>query len=329
MTEGGSIQRHPELEDLAAFVDGRLTGADRERVVAHVADCDRCREVVAQTMRFQLEDAPGVSELEEGPAEVEAEPVAEVEAFPAAAATTQSPVRRYGWLAAAAVIVAVLAVTVSRTSWLGLAGDDTSVVALAESLSSAGASADSFDGSRWSYSRGGGGYSLGLSEPERAFRLGVRLVDLELALRTRDTEGARGLLPEVSDLGSSFDGAEHIRLFYDQLESQLESGASASELLETSRLAAESVGEIAAGGYYALGKWAEAGRVAAATGNDRVLASGAMRELRAEIGDPDLPAAASAKLGRIDRALEGLSSGVDLADLAADFAGLISEAGNL
>jgi hypothetical protein len=35
------------LEDIAALAEGRLSGAERERVVGHVAGCEECREVLA------------------------------------------------------------------------------------------------------------------------------------------------------------------------------------------------------------------------------------------------------------------------------------------
>ena len=46
---------HPELETLAAFVDGRLSGAERASVVEHLASCDDCLEVVAETAAVQEE----------------------------------------------------------------------------------------------------------------------------------------------------------------------------------------------------------------------------------------------------------------------------------
>src|SRR5687767_6985686 len=38
------------LEDIAALAEGRLSGAERERVVGHVAGCEECREVLAGVM---------------------------------------------------------------------------------------------------------------------------------------------------------------------------------------------------------------------------------------------------------------------------------------
>lgn len=50
------------LEELAAFAEGRLRGAERERVIAHLAECADCREVLAETVKtaeeLDAEDNP-------------------------------------------------------------------------------------------------------------------------------------------------------------------------------------------------------------------------------------------------------------------------------
>ncbi len=45
----------PNSETLAAFIDGHLQGEEREAVVAHLADCDGCREVFAGATEFREE----------------------------------------------------------------------------------------------------------------------------------------------------------------------------------------------------------------------------------------------------------------------------------
>lgn len=47
----------PSTETLAAFADGGLRGRQRRAVTGHLADCDRCREVVSETVRFRAEEA--------------------------------------------------------------------------------------------------------------------------------------------------------------------------------------------------------------------------------------------------------------------------------
>jgi tetratricopeptide (TPR) repeat protein len=42
----------PDAEDLAEYVEGRLSGGARARVEAHLADCEMCRDVVAETLRL-------------------------------------------------------------------------------------------------------------------------------------------------------------------------------------------------------------------------------------------------------------------------------------
>ncbi|HEX5716031.1 MAG TPA: zf-HC2 domain-containing protein, partial [Thermoanaerobaculia bacterium] len=46
----------PPLEDIAAFLDGKLSEGERARVVAHLADCESCYAVFAGAARYQLEE---------------------------------------------------------------------------------------------------------------------------------------------------------------------------------------------------------------------------------------------------------------------------------
>jgi tetratricopeptide (TPR) repeat protein len=79
----------PSAMELAAFAEGRLSGDERARVVAHLADCAWCREVAGDTMRFVDEAHP--------------RPASAPQAPPAQGAIYWG--RRAAWLAAAAAIV--------------------------------------------------------------------------------------------------------------------------------------------------------------------------------------------------------------------------------
>jgi tetratricopeptide (TPR) repeat protein len=48
----------PDAETLAAYLDGTLAHGARGRVEAHAADCGDCRSIIAETIRFQDNDAP-------------------------------------------------------------------------------------------------------------------------------------------------------------------------------------------------------------------------------------------------------------------------------
>ena len=47
--------KHPESEDLAAFVDGKLGGAALAAVTEHLLGCEECRAIAGEAARFRLE----------------------------------------------------------------------------------------------------------------------------------------------------------------------------------------------------------------------------------------------------------------------------------
>ena len=49
----------PVPEELAAFTDGQLSRAQRAQIELHLADCDVCRELVAETVLLSKERLPG------------------------------------------------------------------------------------------------------------------------------------------------------------------------------------------------------------------------------------------------------------------------------
>jgi hypothetical protein len=49
-SDGHANGREPDLNTLAAFVDRRLDPSARDRVVLHLAECARCRAIVAELM---------------------------------------------------------------------------------------------------------------------------------------------------------------------------------------------------------------------------------------------------------------------------------------
>src|SRR5205085_4681349 len=85
---------------LAAFLDGRLTAAERAQIEAHLADCSECRELLADATRS----------------------VTELEAAPQQASAGAAPISRWPWvlaaLAAAAAIVLVVGLRSGRLAML-------------------------------------------------------------------------------------------------------------------------------------------------------------------------------------------------------------------
>jgi hypothetical protein len=101
MNQSPQLDLHPDADSLNAFVEHALAGPEREQVLAHIAACSRCRQVVYL--------------VQEAAAEVEAHIPTSVPAQPDA--TPRNPWFRnwrVTWIAAAAcVAIIVLAITLS------------------------------------------------------------------------------------------------------------------------------------------------------------------------------------------------------------------------
>ncbi len=59
---------HPDADLLTAFVERKLTDGERASVMAHLANCDQCREVVALAFPPRVEETPPIKAVERRPA---------------------------------------------------------------------------------------------------------------------------------------------------------------------------------------------------------------------------------------------------------------------
>lgn len=268
---------HPSPELLASFVDGRLAGEERRAMVAHLDACPDCYEVFAETVRFLGEEEPRGHVLR-----------------PPRLAAKRWP----RWAAAAAAVVAVaIAVAILRMEpereLLLASGTLVAAIEVPEGVAVAGA--------LWGgWPRGGKPFAGGGLGPEAAsFRAGVLLVDLRASGRARDgssaeavAEALAGTLEEAGVAAELEDGLEDARRAaargrFGSLENaaaEIEAGA--EELLEPFHLA--------------FGKWAEAGRLAAAVGDRGFFRSPEYVEFRAELEARELPEPVADALLEID-----------------------------
>ncbi|MFN7942900.1 MAG: zf-HC2 domain-containing protein [Thermoanaerobaculia bacterium] len=246
-----------EPEEIAALVEGRLSPAARTRVVEHLADCDECRELLAESLAVARE--AGI--------ELPAVEAAAVPVHPAARP------RRATWipgtLAAALLIAAALA-------WFYGPGRETGLVG-----SSAVARLAADPGTRlggewsepvWSVTRGEGpAYPL----PAIAFRLGVRSADLELALARGESErlAARRLAAELAQLAGQIPLADPVASVYRSLGDRLAAAGPVdrARLARDAAVAADLAREAADPELFDLGRWAESGRLAAVAGQPEPL----------------------------------------------------------
>ncbi len=248
----------PPLEDIAAFLDCTLSAEERDRIVAHLADCETCYEMFAGAADF----------LTGKPKDLETmtEPEGKVVRFPFPSRTT--PPR---WLAAAAAAALVVVVVGGGFVYRDMYTQPKLAVAeLTEPvLSKAGIVGQLYD---WSRFRGLGSPS-GFEEEDarRAFIVGARLVDLGLSSHVGDVEQTQEALRAI---GEQLDNAllmdamakrylaekEKVKTASDarEIAEQIQARERELESDEASTLLPE---------YLAFGKWAESGHVAAALEN--------------------------------------------------------------
>ncbi len=164
---------HPDAQQLAAFLEGRLEGDVKARVVAHLARCGDCAEVFADAAAFQAEEeawdgASGPMESTEGGGRPD-----NVLRFP-----RSSRFWMIGTLVAAGLTVLLLQTPTLR--WL--TGASTPASPGVEELGDLEFAHD------WNRTRSRTGYVPTSVNRRAAFRLGVRLVEWRwtLAAETPD-----------------------------------------------------------------------------------------------------------------------------------------------
>jgi hypothetical protein len=308
-----------DLELVAALLDGCLDTDERHRAIARIEADEPLREVLADTLRFREEGdrATGGSSVSRGPWRS----------------------GRWGWAAAAAAAVLALAVV-----WRLPEREPTFAVAeLGRELAEPSLEAEltgAWYEQTWSVTRGPAPEALapGAVIP---FRLGVRAMDLEAALQAGRSEDAVLLTRRLEGLLGEVEGTEPQLRAYAEVRARLQPPAMAADeprdlglrrampghrtgSLEAARLADRLNAEHPGFDGYGLGKWAEAGRLAALSGNAMLLRSRSFRlglEQALE-GGPDARGAAA--LQRLQSALLSDPRTIDMDSVARDLAEFIA-----
>lgn len=232
---------HPELEELAAFLDRRLDRGERERVVAHLAGCEECYEVFVETARLRDE--------------VAAAEVGEVTAFPF---EERKGLRRRFLAAAAAAAVAACAAGffIYRERF---AKPD---LPLSEMVASLPAGQDPRLAAWGEQSMRGGEEPAGELTPG-SFLFGVLEMDLAWRLAAGDWQGAAELSRRIANLLAEASFSKDDTASFRDLASALRSGSPPADVLETTIEALEAAELSFSPAHVKLGRWAEAGRLSA------------------------------------------------------------------
>jgi hypothetical protein len=297
-------------EELAALLDGRLDQSRRAELLARLGSSDEALEAYANA-------ASVVSELEAGDT---ARSTA-----PSKAASRAHPRRlpAWSWVAMAAALAGVVVAPWLWTRARSVDREDPG--RFADLVSAPGhALPPQWYGTPWPGTRGAG---EPLSATARAVRLGVRLVDLELAVRTRDTTLTR-LTAEIVDLVEGLPAGSPVAEVYRDVARRASSGASTDALETTLERGRHAVSKLAGPDFVKLGAWAEAGRIGARQHNGDFLTARENRSmLEWALSSSSLPQAANALLQQLHSNLQ-VNSPPDWNNLERDFAELLKVTGS-
>lgn len=295
-------RQHAEVEAIAAFLDGRLRDQEQQRIIAHLADCEECYELFADTARMLREEEATVTSSTAD--EADSDDSATSERDGSVLRRNPAPWWRSGVTAAALAAAAAITLLVwsPAKQFLGSKGRASTVAALTASLppsTVAPTLETSWERHGWPATRG---TAPVLGEEEvRAFQLGVRVVEMEVALAAGESALAADL---TYDLESRLEGLDSLLVIYTSetgIRGLLANGEPPAKLLHLNREAddllapdeAEDYPGFVDGFWYGLGKWSGAAHLAAASGegaffaeraNRRFLQRALERELPTEVG---------------------------------------------
>ena len=223
----------PSEEDLAAFIDNTIDYVERDRIAGHLSSCNDCYEVFSVATELQ-EEVPGESWF-----------------------SVKSIIFRYvpySFAAAAAVfLIMISGISLLYDDKLSFVGDRVAV--LAEDVDKESIPylfrqepADLY------------GFADMSSGEGSAFRTGVYLADLELALLLDDKASALRLLSELVVLLKAAKGTDESITLYKNMEIEIGKGASLKQFTGRAEKTVPGVEEPL---YVRFGQWCEGGRIAA------------------------------------------------------------------
>jgi hypothetical protein len=317
-----ALGRHPEPAELAAFIDGRLSRTERTHIADHVTACADCYEVFAEAVHILDE--------EESPEEAEVPPSAEIILHPRA---------HWGrWVAAPAALAAAAALALV----LGFPGLREGLGWSAPSAATLAARLD-VHGDRglrlekdWETNRGwrvfrGAGEAVELAPQTQAtFRVGALAMDLLTVLRLQDRDNAAETALDLQSSLAKILFTEGQQEAFGQLAERLKDQK--QDLAPLTREAAKEEAELAReldspDGAYALGRWAEAGRLAAAGGDLNALRRWGFRHFPGRFELAKLPPPIAAELEPLRKKLKAGVEASDVPAIEKGFAALVKVGG--
>ena len=239
-----------DFELIAAFIDGKLGGAERERVVKLLGASEPAFEIYADAVRTRGDIGQAGNDS----------------VFSLDDQRNRKRRTSRWWSAApvAAAAVLLLAVIPVIRARRGVSGLDLPTRALLEPLngqtSLATALRVQLDQPSWSVTRGGSSVAV---DSASALRLGVRAADLQAALALEDRERAGRIAQEMADLLRPVAVSNASVAEYEAIRTRLVNGDSISAVNAAATSAETNLDALLDSPWFGFGKWYGAGELAA------------------------------------------------------------------
>lgn len=275
-----------DKNDLARFLDGGLSEEERASAVAHLSASDADAELLADAAAVlrELEAEDGIVIAPRADDADDADPDAETKIIPLRPPSTERTRRRLPtrWLALAAMVAGVVLVPLALSRSGGGPGNPGQYAALLANRE-AGLPAGWLNQPPWPVTRGGG---TPVVDNARAAQLGALHVELELAVAARQKEETELLAGRIEALLADVPAAGLVAPTYDEIGTRAgKPPAALAKLLEDGR---ENMAMFVDEDHFALGAWAEAARLAAASRDAEFFAARASRKMLDRAGEMSL-----------------------------------------
>jgi hypothetical protein len=240
-----------DLDLIAALIDGRLSGADRERAIKQLTENEAAFEIYTDAMRVRP-DLPA-----QGREVTPITPIIPIRRRPAA------QWRAIGSLAAAAALFAAgVPRYIAYQNAVAMNAQSTEITTvLARRPDLPQRLVGNWDAREWSVTRG---ESVQV-DSTLEFRLGVRAVDLNVALAAGDTARAGRLTGEIVESLVRVRLSDLAKAEYAELAAQLSRGDGREDLATRATHAERTLDDLLDSFWFRFGRWTAGGELAART----------------------------------------------------------------
>jgi Putative zinc-finger len=246
----------PSDEELAAYIDGNLGEAESRRITEHLADCEECYAVYAETLQFQLE-----SEAAEG---------GKVVAFP-----SKEGMEKRWWYGIAALLALGIG---GGWAYQALLSSPPALVTAEVTASMQGKPA--LTGNLWlgpTY-RGGGDEGEEAPLDPASFQIGVQLVNLQVSLEAGQGEQAQDVVARILTILKDQMFVDDLKKGYTEITTAIANGTPPQQLAGKASELAQQAREAFDAPHLDFGQWVEAGQLAAAAGEPSFFERGDTRK---------------------------------------------------